>query len=227
MASYLRSLFGGGQSTKKSRSPSSSSSTPDPKPGRRSHSSTNAPYIYASSGASPVRPSPKRNESYTPARSVPPSPLRYTYDSTTQPAHRATKSPHQKLPIPTRVPLYKSSSYKHEYSTSTRSLISHLTDPLVDLPYPIYSSSSLSHCGSDSRTDSTSSIYPSSVGSSHGHCVIAPPRTSSSASVSHASSRPSRRPVLKQTHTWHADSGPGAAQREYHASCAMVLLITP
>ncbi len=206
MASYLRSLFGG-HSTKKSSSPTpspSSSSSRESKVHRRSPSA-NAAYIYTSSGASPVRPNPKRSDSYTAGRSVPPSPLRYnTYDSTT---HRTTKG----QSLPKRAPLSQSSSYKHEYRKSASSHVAlHVHSRPSDIPYPIYASS-VSHSGSDSRTNSTTSIHPPSLSSSHSHCVIAPPpRTSSSASVSH--DRPPHRPVLKQTHTWHghAGSAPGA-----------------
>ncbi|KAF8918357.1 hypothetical protein CPB85DRAFT_1281650 [Mucidula mucida] len=195
MASYLRSLFGG-HSTKKSSSPTpspSSSSSRESKVHRRSPSA-NAAYIYTSSGASPVRPNPKRSDSYTAGRSVPPSPLRYnTYDSTT---HRTTKG----QSLPKRAPLSQSSSYKHEYH----------------IPYPIYASS-VSHSGSDSRTNSTTSIHPPSLSSSHSHCVIAPPpRTSSSASVSH--DRPPHRPVLKQTHTWHGHAGSAPGAQHPHVS---------
>ncbi|KAJ3841449.1 hypothetical protein EV361DRAFT_876009 [Lentinula raphanica] len=183
MASYLRSLFGGNNSSS-TRSRSSSKGRSEgshSKNHSRSKSltpSTSRPAVvyttYATSTSTAPLPSPSRTQR--------PSPLRYnTYDST--PISSKTR--------PMRPLELRSGSVNYQSGD-------------MFVPYPIYTPD----LSNNSRTDSNSSLYPSSL-SGHGHHYSSSqqghrppmgPRTSSSGSVP--------RPALKQTNTWHAGESP-------------------
>lgn len=136
MASYLRSIFWGRDSSSTSKSSnrhgdaSLSINTKSHSRSRSGSSTTSSPtkakhlkYLYAEPGAVPPAPiqstNRERSNSLTAARANAPSPLRYTYDSS------ATRGGHHGHPhVPThhtshsldgsssKVPLYRTSSHK-------------------------------------------------------------------------------------------------------------------
>ncbi|KAF9256573.1 hypothetical protein L218DRAFT_191697 [Marasmius fiardii PR-910] len=182
MTSYLRSIFGSSKSSEgRSKSHSRSRSVPTIQT-----NGTPAPLppnpIYTSTIPSPTTCSPTR-----------PSPLRYnTYDASTM----------KNLKHHNRTGSSGSASASARSASGT---VSYRSGDKY-FPYPIYTPSS-----THSRSNSNSSIYPSSVSSHQSHCSYTqsqqshhsqqrttyPPRTSSSGSVA-------SRPALKQNHTWHA-----------------------
>ncbi|KAG7096275.1 hypothetical protein E1B28_003723 [Marasmius oreades] len=199
MTSYLKSIFGVRSSSKssegRSKSHSRSHSVPTIQTTNTSGPAVPPNYIYTT-----VAPSSTSNHGHSPTcPPTRPSPLRYnTYDASTM----KNLKHHD-----------RSCSSGSSASVSARSPSGTVSYKSGDnyFPYPIYTPSSSHH--SNSRSNSNSSIYPSSVSSHHSNqshgshsqhshhshhsqYPPAPPRTSSSGSVT-------SRPALKQTHTWH------------------------
>ncbi|KAI0041948.1 hypothetical protein FA95DRAFT_631371 [Auriscalpium vulgare] len=177
MASYLRSLFGVGQS-------SSSGQPSKPKHHKRSQTTPTPNYIYGtfpptvrstSSSVASSRPKVQRSNTYTGTPAVSPSPLRYvSYDA--RRSHESTRPA-----VLTKLPnIYRTTSHPHEQ---------HGRYP--QFPQP-------GHTPASSRSNSSSSIYP---GALHTNTVPSP-LVPTSRHNAHASS--DRRPHLKQNHTWHA-----------------------
>ncbi|KAI0261861.1 hypothetical protein BC834DRAFT_829629 [Gloeopeniophorella convolvens] len=178
MAAYFRSLFGIGQSS----APGHSSSKP--KPHRRTQSSPAPNYIYApppgttpsTSTSRTTRSKVQRANSYTTPPTMVPSPLRYpTYDS--RHSHETS-----------RPPIYRGTSYKV---------------PDQHGRFPQFPQGGYVTPGS-SRSNSSSSLYPGPVHSTHS--VPSPLVTSFPGSKA-----PESRPVLKQTNTWPTGGVPTSA----------------
>ncbi|KAI0063806.1 hypothetical protein BV25DRAFT_363368 [Artomyces pyxidatus] len=176
MASYLRSIFGGGQS--------SSQGKPKSKNHNRIHSAAAPNYIYGSpAGFTPSasitssRPKLQRASSCTATPAKQPSSLRFaTYDS--RRSQESTRpSVHSTQPI-----FYRTTSHNsHEQ---------HGRYP--QFPQPGYVTPT------SSRSNSNSSLYPPALHASSGPSPLSPSFYASST----ASSDRDRRPNLKQNHTW-------------------------
>ncbi|TFY78588.1 hypothetical protein EWM64_g5424 [Hericium alpestre] len=204
MASYLRSIFGYGNSSSSaqtSKAPSSSKSH-----SRARSQPTN--YIYgppgtASSTASASassRPTLKKVHSNSASRSNTPSPLRYaTFDSRGSNSHRdehprpKASSSHGHTSAPAPPPIYRRASYKHKEH---------------HVHYPSFAPGYVTP--GSSRSNSTSSLYP-------GATPMGTPMPLASSSHVNVNYLKDRRPVLKQNHTWSgvSTSASGSSSCEY------------
>ncbi|KAH7887223.1 hypothetical protein F5I97DRAFT_1807339 [Phlebopus sp. FC_14] len=177
MTSYLRYIFGGGQSHNASGRDQSSKSH------WRSRSTPTSNYIYASpSSAGPTAPptlKSKRSNSYC-ARTTHPSPLRFaTFESA---AHASSSTGDVRYGTPPKVDrpqMYRRASYKS-------------SEHLAHFPMHIPGVTPSVSFGASSRTSSSSSLYPGGT------------RPGSSAGSSSHHVRYEKRPSLRQNQTWQS-----------------------
>lgn len=186
MASYLKSIFRGRDTTSTSKSNGRRTNTSGSGGSRsRSRSSSESPttssptkskhfnYLYAEPGSVPPAPiqtaTRERSNSLTASRAIAPSPLRYTFDNNIgRGAHSASHhTTHSLDGANTKVPLYRSSSHKAERPGLVQQPAFNPTSSFGSVrssSQSIYSTNPAAHRYAPSRASSSNSVATQSTG---------------------------------------------------------------